>query len=733
MKKIHLMGILGSGMSGIASLAAKMDYEVNGCDLKMEGHNPNHLENIDLLVVSPAILYQESENSELLLGKKRNIVTTWEEFLGNKLAKDKKVIAIAGTHGKSTTTGMVGKLLEDNDFDPLVVIGANVKSWGGNSRFGRGKYFVIEADEFNDNFLHYHPEIIIINNIEFDHPDYFISEKQLYDSFQKFVGNLVGEKILIANWDNEGVRNLLNNIDLNKLKLIKYSRELKAINYNLKVLGDHNITNALGVVKLGEVLGIAEDKIVNSLENFEGIGRRMEEISPNIYDDYAHHPTAIRITLQGVRQHFPNKKIWAIIEPHGYARTKALLSFYKGAFDSVDKVLVGPIFKARDRETFEMTPEKIKDISNHKNIKAVDSLDEILKIVKAESNQDDIFVIMGAGDSNLWAKQILQVLQFSKKIEFKNLTTLKVGGNIKYFREVSSKKDVVEAVDFANKNNISIFVIGGGSDIAPSDKDFDGLVVKYVGSECKFEEDIVTAESGMVWDYLVKLTVERNLQGIECLSGIPGSVGASPIQNIGAYGQELSETFIKLTAYDIANQKFVIFKNNDCKFGYRDSVFKQKDCWQKFIIVDITVKLNKYEDKDLELQTVRDEILRVRSEKLENPNDVPNAGSFFKNPIVDLKTKQRLEKKYPEIKIYPAQGGSTLGGKIPAGWLIEKADWKGKSLGPVKVSDKHALVLTNPEGKGNFSDIKKLADTIIKDVYKMFKIKLEPEVQYINI
>ena len=411
MKRIHMMGILGSGMAGIAKLTSQMGYEVTGCDLKMEGHNPAHLSNIDLLVVSPAILYQESENPELLLGKKRNIVTTWEEFLGNKLAIDKKVIAIAGTHGKSTTTGMVGKLLEDNNFDPLVVIGANVKSWGGNSRYGKGEYFVIEADEFNDNFLHYSPEIIILNNIEFDHPDYFISEKQLYDSFKKFVENLVGKKILIANWDNEGVRNLLNNIDLTKLELIKYSRELKAINYNLKVLGDHNITNALGVVKLGEVLGIPEDKIIESLENFEGIDRRMEEISPNVYDDYAHHPTAVKATLLGIREKYPDRHIWAIIEPHGYARTKALLSFYNSAFDSVDKVLVGPIFKARDRETFEMTPEKIKETSNHKNIQAVGSLDEILKIVKAESNPNDIFVIMGAGDSNLWAKQIILALK----------------------------------------------------------------------------------------------------------------------------------------------------------------------------------------------------------------------------------------------------------------------------------------------------------------------------------
>lgn len=314
------------------------------------------------------------------------------------------------------------------------------------------------------------------------------------------------------------------------------------------------------------------------------------------------------------------------------------------------------------------------------------------------------------------------------KRNFKSLTTLKVGGNIKFFREVSSKEDVVEAVDFAKGKKLPIFVIGGGSDIAVSDKDFDGLVIKYIGNKCKFDEETVTVESGMVWDDLVKLAIEKNLQGIECLSGIPGSVGAAPIQNIGAYGQELSDTFVSLTAYDIEKEKFIEFGKTDCHFGYRESVFKQKKYWQKFVITDITLKLKKYSDNDLSLQTIRNEILRVREEKLVSHKEVPNAGSFFKNPIIDLSKKVELEEKYFDIKIYPFENRY----KVFAGFLIEKSGWKGKSLGPVKVSDKHALVLTNPEGKGSFAHIKKLADAIIEDVYKMFKIKLDPEVQYIE-
>ncbi|HLD91872.1 MAG TPA: UDP-N-acetylmuramate dehydrogenase [Patescibacteria group bacterium] len=314
------------------------------------------------------------------------------------------------------------------------------------------------------------------------------------------------------------------------------------------------------------------------------------------------------------------------------------------------------------------------------------------------------------------------------KTNFKDLTTLKVGGKIKYFREISSEEELIKAVGFAKTNNLPIFILGGGSDIAPSDKDFNGLVIKYTADTIKISKNTITADAGVVWDDLVLFSVKNNLQGLECLSGIPGTVGAAPIQNIGAYGQELSDSFVSLRAYDIENEMFKIFDKKECKFGYRDSIFKSKKYWQKFVITKITFSLKEYNDSEVSLQNIRDEILRTRSEKLVNPLKIPNAGSFFKNPIVKKNTKNTLVARYPDIVIYPLNNEY----KISAGWLIEKAGWKGKSLGPVKVSDKHALVLTNPEGKGNFSDIKKLADVIISDVYEKFNIRLEPEVQYIN-
>lgn len=315
---------------------------------------------------------------------------------------------------------------------------------------------------------------------------------------------------------------------------------------------------------------------------------------------------------------------------------------------------------------------------------------------------------------------------------FSDLTTFKIGGKIKYYYEVSNEKEIVDAVTFAKNNKLPIFIIGGGSDILVSDKDFDGVVIKYVGKKLKIKnlkfKIQVTAEAGLAWDKLVEFCVNKNLQGIECLSWIPGTVGAAPIQNIGAYGQELKDTFVELTAYDIKNEKFVKFTNDDCQFGYRESVFKTKDYWQKFLITSVTLKLQKYTDSDLSLETIRNQIIYTRQEKLEDPDNIANAGSFFKNPIVSEDFKNKLKNKYPEIVTFPF--GDKY--KISAGWLLENSGFKGFVYGNAGVSPKHALILINKTGKATAKEVYDLSEKIIADVYKKFGIKLEREVQLIN-
>jgi len=304
---------------------------------------------------------------------------------------------------------MVGKLLIDNGFDPVVVVGAKVPEWNSNSRFGKGEYAVVEADEFNNNFLFYKPEIAIINNIEFDHPDFFKNENEVRASFHKFISNIKGEKILITDKDSQNKK------------------------FNMKLLGEHNQKNANMVYLLGKKLRIKEEKIIESIESFSGIGRRLELIADRggikVYDDYAHHPTAIAATLQAIRSTYPKAKILVVDEPHGYKRTKALLKNYSGVFDKADKVIIGPIFPARDEIDKSITPELVAKLSGHKSASGFNRLEDVIENCKLIIGNYDVVVVMGAGKSYLWAREIAALFP----INFSNLTTFGIGGEIKKF------------------------------------------------------------------------------------------------------------------------------------------------------------------------------------------------------------------------------------------------------------------------------------------------------------
>ena len=222
MKVVHIMGIGGSGASACAAIANSLGYKVSGCDINpteefttelkgtpiQKGHSPSHLTGVDILAITPAILSLDPDNPELAEAKKRKIkILTWQQFLGRSLTKDKFVIAICGTHGKSTTTAMIGQILEDAGLDPTVILGANVKRWGGNFRVGQTKYFIVEADEFNDNYLSLTPEISVVTNIDFDHPEYFKNFLSYKRSFQNFLHNT--KKVIITNLEDPSVSEVL--------------------------------------------------------------------------------------------------------------------------------------------------------------------------------------------------------------------------------------------------------------------------------------------------------------------------------------------------------------------------------------------------------------------------------------------------------------------------------------------------------------------------------------------
>lgn len=434
------MGIGGSGASACSAIAKFCGYDVEGSDLNLDtpyikqvldahikvhkGHNVKDLEDVQILVVSPAVKFAK-DNKFLEAAKKRNIeIMTWQEFSGKYLHKGKKVICVSGTHGKSTTTAMLGLVFESAGLDPTVLVGAKVMQWGRNFRVGKGNIFITESDEFFDNFLNYSPDMIVLNNIEFDHPDYFKSFDDVKRSFRKHLRKLKGDKTLIINGDDPVVREIVANLDLEKILAYSISdnssktlaARIKTDNsfvfdgrkYSLGISGLHNIANSLGVIIASKQFGIDPDLVAEALASFKGIGRRMELIVDGdikVYDDYAHHPTAIRKTLESLRNKISSKLI-VVVEPHSYSRTKALLGDYKGAFEGADLVIVAPIYKARDNDDFGINQESIASTSLHPNIIIAKTTEESSSLAVENAKKGDTIVVMGAGDSHKITRNI---------------------------------------------------------------------------------------------------------------------------------------------------------------------------------------------------------------------------------------------------------------------------------------------------------------------------------------
>lgn len=348
-------------------------------------------------------------------------------------------------------------------------------------------------------------------------------------------------------------------------------------------------------------------------------------------------------------------------------------------------------------------------------------------------------------------------INFQRDVLLSNLTTIKLGGKAKFFYECKSIEDLKECLIFARSESIPVQVIGGGSNIIFPDEGFNGIVIKIDIKGFEFEEsnddsEIVTVGAGENWDDFVKLCIDKNLAGIECLSGIPGSVGATPIQNVGAYGQEVSETILSVTALDRESLEIVKFENKDCNFSYRQSRFKNKDR-DKFIITEVTFKLNnlvepkiKYTEiqKKVEaldnynslkrgkekLTAVRNIVLETRKSKSmvidkNDPNTI-SCGSFFTNPILSEKEFKKFEKICEENKLSFPSLKIPEGIKIQAAWLIENSGfYKGFRKWGAGISENHSLALINCGGSAK--ELLDLAEDIESTVYSKFNIRLKKE------
>lgn len=448
---IHCIGIGGVGLSAIADILVARGKTVSGSDMNQNdkvqrlmkkgvkialGHRAKNMEGAQLVVYSSAV---SAENPELVAAREKGVTcVNRAEMLGELMKGYKNSIAIAGTHGKTTTTSMISLILKEANLDPTILVGGNLAEIDGNVKIGSSPYFVTEACEYMDSFLELKPKIEIILNIDSDHLDYFKDIEHITQSFEKFINLLPEDGILFAYDANPFVKRLIKDrdnvvtfgfsrgctycadyIEFNGNGQPAFSVTLNGehlCNIQLCVPGEHNLLNALVAVACCHHMGVDVDTIVKTLAKYKGTQRRFDELGETesgmrIVDDYAHHPTEIKATLSAVKN-MRHKDIWCIFQPHTYTRTIALFDEFPEAFEGADKVILAEIYGAREKNIHKISAKElmlaIKAKYPQKGVYFFKEFEEIADFVYNHANPEDLVITMGAGDVYHIGEMILE-------------------------------------------------------------------------------------------------------------------------------------------------------------------------------------------------------------------------------------------------------------------------------------------------------------------------------------
>lgn len=448
---VHLMGIGGFGINPIARVMHELGYHVSGCDVAPSpllnpvremgipvelGHQAAHLDAYapDALVVSSAI---PADNPELRAAARRGIPILKRADVIYTLMEGRSGVAVAGTHGKTTTSAMLAWTLFDAGLDPSFIVGGVLANLDTNARAGNGRPFVIEADEYDRMFMGLCPRVALVTMIEMDHPDMFADLAEVRALFQEFVGLLPEDGLLIAGYDDPEARQLAEQAHVpaitygllggdwvadtltpnarGGMDFIAVWRGRPIVEVSLRVPGVHNVQNALGVLAAAEVLGAPVQDAATALGAFAGVGRRFEVVGEaggvTVVDDYAHHPTAIQATIAAARERFPGAALWAVWQPHTYSRTKALLDEFAASFVDADHVIVTDVYRSRDTSTYDIGPaDVLVRMTYHRDTQHIGSLDEVVEYLMLNVQPGEVVLVLSAGDATRICDDLLTAL-----------------------------------------------------------------------------------------------------------------------------------------------------------------------------------------------------------------------------------------------------------------------------------------------------------------------------------
>jgi len=434
---IHIVGIGGAGLSGIAEILLGLGFRVSGSDIKKSerteqiaklggivsiGHSAHQIGNADVVVVSPAI---PGDNPEVLAAKARKTpVIRGAEMLA-EIMRMKYSIAISGTHGKTTTTAMTAAVL--NDLDPTVVVGGKLVSRESHALFGHSEFMVVEADEAYGSIKKFFPTIAVVTSIDADHLDYYNSVDEIGETFLEFINKIPFYGIAVLCLDQPNIQKLIPEVEkrfvtyglktradviaenikidgpLSKYEVKKDGKILGNINLNMP--GHHNVSNSLAAIAVALELGIDFENIKSALDSFEGVHRRFEIICKTndiiVVDDYAHNPAKLRAAFNAARNSYPDRRIVAVFQPHRYQRVKHLSEDFARSFYQTDVLIVTKIYGAGEEPIEGITGNKLAELirsHGHKDVTFIDNMDEIVEHLGTIVKSNDILITAGAGD-----------------------------------------------------------------------------------------------------------------------------------------------------------------------------------------------------------------------------------------------------------------------------------------------------------------------------------------------